>query len=56
MLLWSLLFSRSVVSDSLRSRGLYVACQACLSFTISRILFKLMSIESVMLLYPLVSG
>ena len=33
-----------------------VACQACLSFTISQILFKLASIESVMLLYPLVSG
>ena len=33
-----------------------VACQAWLSFTISQILFKLTSIESVMLLYHLVSG
>ena len=33
-----------------------VPCQACLSFTISQILFKSMSIESMMLLYPLVSG
>ena len=42
-----LLFSRSVVSNSLRPHGLK-ACQAFLSFTISRSLLKLTSIESVM--------
>ena len=43
-----LLFSRPVVSDSLRPHGLHAACQAFLYFTISRSLLKLMSIESVM--------
>ena len=38
-----LLFSRSVVSGSLRPHG----CQASLSFTISQSLLKLLSIESV---------
>ena len=42
-----LLFSRSVVSNSLRPHGLK-ACQAFLSFTISRSLLKLTSIELVM--------
>ena len=42
-----LLFSRSVVSNSLRPHGLK-ACQAFLSFTISRSLLKLTSTESVM--------
>ena len=41
-----LLFSRSFVSDSATSWT--AACQASLSFTISRSLLKLMSIESVM--------
>ena len=36
------------MSDSLRPHGLYVAHQASLSFTISRSLLKLMSIELVM--------
>ena len=45
--LYLLLFSCSVVSDSLRPRGL-AAHQASLSFTLSQSLFKLMSIESVM--------
>ena len=40
-----LLFSQSVVSDSVTPWN--AACQASLSFTISRSLFKLMSIESV---------
>ena len=43
-----LLFSRSAVSDSLRPHALHAAHQASLSFTISRSLLKLMSIESVM--------
>ena len=43
-----LLFSRSVVSDSLRPHGLYAACQDSLSITISQSLLKLMYIESVM--------
>ena len=43
-----LLFSRSVVSDSLRPHGLHVACQASLSITSSQNLLKLTSIESVM--------
>ena len=42
-----LLFSRSVVSDSLQCHGLQHN-QATLSFTISQSLLKLMSIESVM--------
>ena len=41
-----LLFSRSVVSNSLQSHGL--KHQASLSFTVSQSLLKLMSIESVM--------
>ena len=41
-------FSRSVVSDSLWSHGLWSALQASLSFIISWSLLKLMSIESVM--------
>ena len=41
-----LLFNRSVVSDSATSRT--AACQAFLSFTISRSLLKLMCIESMM--------
>ena len=41
---WSLLFSCSVVPDSLWPHG----CQASLSFTVSQNLLKLMSIESVM--------
>ena len=36
------------MSDSLRPHGLYVACQASLSFTISQSLCKLTPIESVM--------
>ena len=43
-----LLFTHSVMSDSLWPHGLYVAYQASQSFTISRSLLKLMSIESVM--------
>ena len=43
-----LLFSRSVMSDSLQPHGLHTACQAFLSFTISSSLLKLMSIESLM--------
>ena len=43
-----LLFSRSVMFDSLWPHGLHVACQASLSFTISWSLLKLMSIELVM--------
>ena len=46
MSLNSLLFSHSVVSDSVTPWT--AACQASLSFTISRSLLKLMSIESVM--------
>ena len=42
LLSWYLLFSRSVVSDSLQSHGLQG--QASLSFTISQSLLKLMSI------------
>ena len=42
-----LLFSRSVVSDS--ATPWTAACQASLSFTVSRNLFKFMSIELVML-------
>ena len=38
----------SVMSDSLRPHGLHAACQVSLSFTISRSLLKLMSIESAM--------
>ena len=41
-----LLFNHSVVSDS--ATPWTAACQVSLSFTISRSLFKLMSIESVM--------
>ena len=46
---WSiwLLFSLSVMSDSLRPNGLQ-HCQASLSFTISQSLLKLMSIELMM--------
>ena len=43
-----LLFSHSVLWDSLRSHGLYVACWASLSFTVSWSLLKFMSIELVM--------
>ena len=43
-----LLFSRSVVSDSLRPHGLHVACQASLSITSSQNLLRFMSIESMM--------
>ena len=43
-----LLFSRSVMSDSLQPHGLHTARQAFLSFTISSSLLKLMSIESLM--------
>ena len=42
-----LLFSHSVLWDSLRSHGLYVACWASLSFTVSWSLLKFMSIVSV---------
>ena len=49
-----LLFSHSVISDSLQPHGLYVACQASLSFTISWILHKLMSIE--LWCHPIVSS
>ena len=42
---WDLLFSRSVMSNSLRSMA---ACQALLSFTVSQSLLKPMSTESVM--------
>ena len=42
------LFTRSVVSDSLRLHGLHHARPASLSFTISLSLLKLMSIELVM--------
>ena len=44
-----LLFSHSVLWDSLRSHGLYVACWASLSFTVSWSLLKFMSTELVML-------
>ena len=43
-----LLFSCSVMSNSLRPHGPHAAHQASLFFTISRSLLKLMSIESVM--------
>ena len=43
-----LLFSHSVMSDSLRPYGLHTACQAFLSFTISPSLLKLISTESLM--------
>ena len=43
-----LLFNRSVVSSSLQPHGLQHATHASLSFTISQILLKLMSIESMM--------
>ena len=43
-----LLFSHSVVSDSLQPTSGTAACQASLSFTISWSLLKLMSIELVM--------
>ena len=43
-----LLFSHSVMSDSLQPRGLAAACQASLSFTNSQSLLKLMSIELMM--------
>ena len=48
-----LLFSRSAVSESLRSQALQyeVHGQASLSFTLSWTLLKLMSIESVMSSY-----
>ena len=42
------MFSCSVMFDSLWHCGLHAACQASLSFTISRSLLKLMSIELVM--------
>ena len=42
------MFSCSVMFDSLWPCGLQAACQASLSFTISRSLLKLMSIELVM--------
>ena len=42
------MFSCSVMFDSLWPCGLHAACQAFLSFTISRSLLKLMSIELVM--------
>ena len=45
---WWWLFSRWVMSDSLRPHRLYVACQASLSFTVSQSLLKLMSIKLVM--------
>ena len=49
LLLLLLLFSRSVVSDSLHFAAPWTAaCQASLSFTISWNLVKLTSIESVM--------
>ena len=44
----NMLFSRSVTSDFLQPHGLQAAHQASLSFTISRSLLKLMSVESVM--------
>ena len=44
----SVQFSRSVMSDSLRPHGLQHFLQTSLSFTISRSLLKLMSVESVM--------
>ena len=44
----NMLFSCSVMSDSLQSHGLHAACQAFLSFTIPWSLLKLISIESVM--------
>ena len=47
ILFQSIQFSRSVVSNSLQSRGLHVACQASLSITNFWSLLKLMSIESV---------
>ena len=46
-LIFKVLFSHSVVSDSLQPPRT-AACQASLSFTISRTLLKLMSIESVL--------
>ena len=47
-MLYSVQFSSSVVSDSLRPHALYVAHQASLSITNSQSLLKLMSIESVL--------
>ena len=47
-MLYSVQFSSSVVSDSLRPHALYVARQASLSITNSQSLLKLMSIESVL--------
>ena len=52
----SLLFSRKVVSGSLRPHGLHVACQASLSFTVSQSLLRLMSMGSVMLSSHLILG
>ena len=46
---YSLLFSHSVVSNTLGAHGLTAAHQASLSFTISWSLLKFMSTESVML-------
>ena len=43
-----LLFSRSVMSNSLQPHGLYVSCHDSLSFSISLNLLKLMSIELMM--------
>ena len=45
--MYSVQFSHSVVSDSLRTHGT-AACQASLSISKSRNLLKLMSVESVM--------
>ena len=44
----SLLFSHSVMSDSLQPHGLHSICQTSLSFTISQSLLKFMSMELVM--------
>ena len=43
-----MVFSHSVMSGFLWPHGLHAACQASLSFTISRSLLEVMSIESVM--------
>jgi len=42
-----LLFSREVVSNSVRPHGLRAECQASLSFTTSQSLLKFMTVESV---------
>ena len=51
-----LLFSHSVMSDSLRLHGLQHARLPSPSFTISRSLLKFMSVESVMLSNDLILG